>query len=43
MNASDREIVTRYDDLGLTPEDIAADLSLETDAVRMVQIGRAHV
>jgi len=36
MNASDREIVTRYDDLGLTPEDIAADLSLETDAVRMV-------
>ena len=35
MNASDKEVLARYEDLQMSAEDIAVDLSLDVNAVRM--------
>ena len=35
MNAADREILTRYEELGMVVDEIAADLGYDADAVRL--------
>lgn len=35
MTAADKEIITRYEDLSMSVEEIAGDLELESDAVRL--------
>lgn len=35
MNAADKEIVTRFEDLDMSVDDIAVDLGVEPDAVRL--------
>lgn len=35
MTAADKEIITRYEDLSMSVDEIAGDLELESDAVRL--------